>query len=201
MRASLQQASGFSLVELLVCMAIALVGYVMMFGGGSEQGQARHKTACAANLEQMQIALSVYATEHNGAYPIMPAATSSEAPLSELVPRYTSDTSIFICPGTNAKALPGAQSFANRRISYAYYMGVKRNAGADVPLVSDAQVNTNSRRRGDLVFSSDGKGPGANHRKYGGSILFADGHVETWGPSAVRDLPVPSGAVLLNPKP
>jgi prepilin-type N-terminal cleavage/methylation domain-containing protein/prepilin-type processing-associated H-X9-DG protein len=201
MRPRFQETDGFSLVELLVCVAISLIGYVLLFGGGSEQGQARRKAACTANLEQMQIALSVYATEHDGAYPVTPAATSSEAPLSELVPRYTSDTSIFVCPGTNPKALPGAQSFANRRISYAYYMGVKRNAGADVPLVSDAQVNTNSKRRGDPVFSSDGKGAGANHRKFGGSILFADGHVETWGASAARELPVPAGAVLLNPKP
>jgi prepilin-type N-terminal cleavage/methylation domain-containing protein/prepilin-type processing-associated H-X9-DG protein len=201
MRAPLHKPAGFSLVELLVCMAIILVAYVTVFSAGSEQGQARRKAACAANLEQMQIALSVYAAEHEKAFPVTPGATSSEVPLSELVPRYTSDTSIFVCPGSNTATLPGAQPFANRRISYAYYMGVTRDADASVPLVSDAQVNTNAKRRGEPLFSLDGKGPGHNHRKYGGSVLFADGHVETWGPLTARDLPLTTGAVLLNPKP
>ena len=192
---------GFSLIELLVVITIIAVAYVVMFGAGSEEGQARRKAACAENLQRMQIALSVYAAEHNGAYPQTAGATTSEAPLSELVPRYTTDTSIFTCPGSKTAELPGAQPFADRRISYAYYMGLTRDAGADLPLVSDAQVNTNPKRRGEAVFSSDGKGPGNNHRKYGGSILFADGHVETWGSVAARDLPVITGAVLLNPKP
>ncbi len=201
MRRPVQSVAGFSLVELLVVMAIILIAYATFLGAGSEQGQARRKAACAANLQQMHIALSVYAAEHDGAFPVTPRATTSEAPLSELVPRYTSDTSIFVCPGSKTPALPGAEPFAERRISYAYYMGLTRDSGAGAPLVSDAQVNTKAKQRGDAVFSSDGKRPGDNHRKYGGSILFADGHAETWGTVAARDLPVLSGAVLLNPKP
>src|SRR4051794_9976305 len=95
---------GFSLVELLVSMAIITIAYVTMFGAGSKHGQTRLKTACAANLSQMYMALSLYGAEHNDNFPALPGATSSEAPLSELVPHYTTDTSIFICPGSRTSA-------------------------------------------------------------------------------------------------
>jgi len=146
------------------------------------------------------MALSLYAAEHNGAFPLQSGATSSEGPLSQLVPRYTSDTSLFICPGSKHKALPGAQPFADRRISYAYYMGLTRNAGPETPLLSDAQVHLQPKRQGDALVSASGAAPGNNHRRFGGNVLFVDGHVETSGAVATRDLPVANGAVLLNPK-
>ena len=195
-----RDGAGFSLIELLVSMAIVTIAYVMMFGAGSKYGQTRSKAACAANLAQMYMALSLYAAEHNGAFPTQAGATSSEAPLSELVPRYTTDTSIFICPGSRTSALPGAQPFADRRISYAYYMGLTRTSSPDIALASDAQADLNAKRKGDALFSATGSGPGCNHRGYGGNVLFLDGHVETGDALAPRDLPIPAGAVLLNPK-
>ena len=175
--------------------------YFMMLGPGSKYGQSRRKAACAVNLAQMHMALSLFASEHDGAFPVVNGATSSEVPLSELVPKYTTDTNIFICPGTGASALPGAQPFADRRISYAYYMGRKRTDPPDAPLVSDAQVDVRAKQKGDATFSAAGKAPGNNHRRYGGNVLFLDGHVETIDTAAPRDLVIPTGVVLLNPKP
>jgi len=192
---------GFSLIELLVSVLIIMLMYFMMFGPASKYGQARRKTACAANLAQMHMALSLFAAEHDGTFPAVLGAASSEAPLSELVSKYTTDTSIFVCPGGNTAKLPGAQPFANRRISYAYYMGLKQNDSPDAPLVSDAQVNVHPKRQGDATFSTTGKAPGNNHRRYGGNVLFLDGHVETIDTMATHDLVIPSGVVLLNPKP
>jgi prepilin-type processing-associated H-X9-DG protein len=185
---------------MLISTTMIMILYVMWFGAGSKFGQTRRKAACATNLRQMQMALSLYATEHNGAYPVQAGTTSSEAPLSELVPRYTSDTSLFICPGSKHKALPGAQSFAERHISYAYYMGLTQNAPAGTPLISDAQVDLHAKRQGEALFSASGKAPGNNHRRFGGNVLFVDGHVETSDGAATRDLPIAIGAVLLNPK-
>jgi prepilin-type processing-associated H-X9-DG protein len=190
----------FSLLELLISTALVTTLYVVAFGAGSKFGQTRRKAACAVNLGQMHMALSLYAAEHNGAYPILPSATTSEGPLSELVPQYTTDTSLFICPGSKHRSLPGAEPFAQRRISYAYYMGLTRDASPGSPLISDAQAHLHEKRTGDELFSVSGSAPGNNHRKYGGNVLFVDGHVETGGPNATRDLPIPAGVVLLNPK-
>ena len=197
----LQNTRGFSLLELLFSMAIILILYVTMLGPGSKFGQARRKAACAVNLTQMHMSLSLFAAEHDGAYPIVAGVANSEAPLSQLVPQYTTDTSIFICPGTSDASLPGAQPFAQRRISYAYYMGLKRDASPDAPLVSDEQCDAQPKRKGEALFSTTGKAPGHNHRGYGGSVLFVDGHVETGEALALRDLAIPAGVVLLNPKP
>jgi prepilin-type processing-associated H-X9-DG protein len=191
---------GFSYIELLISTALIGIAYVILLGPGSAIGQSRSKAHCAEQLRHLHQSLSLYAAEHEGAFPDVSGATTSEAPLSELVPLYTTDTSLFICPGSKDSELPGAEPFAGRRISYAYYMGLRRDSAPDSPLVSDAQVSTQSKQTGEEIFSRSGVAPGNKHRSYGGNVLFVDGHVETIFPAAPRAIPVPSGTVLLNPK-
>ena len=195
-----RKTHGFSLVELLVVMAIVLVLYAAMYGPGSASGQAQCRTQCARQLQQMHVVLMLYATEHDGAFPAARGPTSESA-LSQLVPLYTTDTSVFICPGSGHAALPGARPFADRRISYAYCAGLRRDADPGTLLAADALANPRATLQGDALFSTTGSAPGSNHRTAGGNVLFVDGHVETPGPIAPHALPVPPGATLLNPKP
>ena len=195
-----RKAHGFSLVELLVVMAIVLVLYASMYGPSSASGQAKRRAQCAQQLQQMHMMLTLFAGEHDGAFPAA-RGTTSEGALSQLVPLYTTDTSVFICPGSGHAALPGAQPFADRRISYAYCAGLKRDADPAAMLVADALANTRAKLNGDTLFSTTGSAPGSNHRASGGNVLFVDGHVEMFGPIAPRALPIPPGATLLNPKP
>lgn len=187
---------GFSLVELLIVMALAVCGYACMFGPGTAWAQGKAKARCAQQLQAMHAALSLYAAEHDGALPSPADASTSEPALSQLVPLYTTDTSIFVCPGSGQSALPGAQPFAERRCSYAYVAGLKRDAPADSPLASDAQAGAGAKAAGQPLFSTK------NHRTHGGNILYLDGHVETQDSlAAARDFAFPAGARLLNPKP
>jgi hypothetical protein len=127
-------------------------------------------------------------------------ARSSEEPLDLLVPRYSSDTAIFICPGSKDSALPAGESLRRGRISYAYYMG-RTPAEAQNVLLSDKQVNTQAKDPGQQVFSENGKPPGNNHHKYGGNLLFCDGDMKSSPPVAAVALPLGTNVVLLNPKP
>jgi prepilin-type processing-associated H-X9-DG protein len=195
------RSAGFSYIELMVVTAIVGISYVMLLGPSSATGQSRSKAQCAERLRQLHQCLVLYAAEHEGAFPAVAGATTSEAPLSLLVPLYTTDTSLFICPGSKDGALPGAEPFANRRISYAYYMGLRKEAPHDTPLLSDAQATTGAKRSGEALFSPTGAAPGNKHGKYGGNVLFLDGSVEAFSPLASRDLAVPPGATLLNPRP
>jgi prepilin-type processing-associated H-X9-DG protein len=193
--------AGFSLLELLIVAALLIVMYTLYFGGGSRSFQTRQIAACEKNLEDMFVALKTYSTDNDGKFPFLANAQTSEPVLSQLIPRSTTRTEFFICPGSNDKALPDAQPFAGRTISYAYYLGHTAADGADQPLVSDRQVSTNSKSAGQLVFSPDGKKPGNNHNKYGGNVMFCDGSVRSIPARAAFDLTNAPGVVLLNPNP
>lgn len=194
-------AYAFSLLELLLTVAIIVVLFTLYFSSGSQEYQARKLRECENNLQNIYAALRTYATDNNGALPGLAQAKTSEAPLSLLVPKYTTGAEYFICPGSKDKPLPDAQPFANRKISYAYYMGRKLTDGDRVPLMSDEQVNTLPKTAGQLVFSPNGKPPGNNHNKYGGNVLFCDGDVQFSPPNAAFNLPTGPDVVLLNPKP
>ena len=195
------KADGFSLIELLCTVAIIVILYSLYFTSGSGHYQARQKALCRQNLEHIYVALKMFAADNNGSFPVATNATTSEAPLSLLVPRYTSVTGIFICPGSKDRQLPEAQPFARRKISYAYCMGRTINDGADQLLMSDALVDAHPKQSGQMIFSTDGKKPGNNHHRFGGNLMFCDGQIQSSPARAATSIAIPAGATLLNPKP
>src|SRR5665213_4356396 len=158
-----------------------------MMGKFNTSAHRKEMAACRSNLEKIYLALNFYRTD-NGAYPFVQGATSPSAPLSLLIPKCTTVTEIFICPGSSDRPLPEGEHFAERRISYAYYMGRMTNDAPGEVLMSDWQVDNALKRAGQLVFSLDGKRPGNNHNDTGGNLLFLDGSVNGCGPKSSRDL-------------
>ena len=197
----LRARTGFSLIELLVVVALIAVLSAMMYGFASVKHQRNQKQLCADNLQKIYLALQIYANDYHGTLPVDTNAQTSEPVLNELVPKYTADTSIFICPGGRDPAIPSGEPLTRHKISYAYYMGHEFADGGDQPLLSDRQVNTASKLRGEPLFSPDGKKPGANHNKFGGNILFCDGNIQFSLAAAAFNLTNAPGVVLLNPKP
>ena len=175
----------------------------MMYSFGSARRQKTQKALCQDNLQKIYIALQIYAKDENGRLPLVTNAVTSEAPMDLLVPRYSADTSIFTCPGGRDSARPAGESLLQGKISYAYYTGRRLDdpTAAEWPLLSDRQINTSAKLKGDQVFSLDGNPPGNNHHKYGGNFLMGDGSVTGSGPAAPFALLLPSNVVLLNPKP
>jgi type II secretory pathway pseudopilin PulG len=189
---------GFSLIELLVILALLIILTVLSAGRLTTSARRRETAACQGNLEKIHLALSLYRGD-NSAYPSLAAARGSEEPLSLLVPKCTTDTEIFICPGTADKPLPEGERFGGGRISYAYYMGRTGNDNPQDILLSDWQVDSAPKKMGQLVFSLDGKKPGNNHDALGGNLLSCAGAVSTSGPKAAQDLLYPPTVRLLNP--
>jgi hypothetical protein len=181
-------------------MAIIIVLYTMMFGFGARQNQLRQKNKCRSNLQKMYVSLQIYANDSRGLFPVTTNAATSEAALAVLVPRYSADNSIFICPGSKDKRLTPDDSIANARISYAYYMG-RSETNSTAVLMSDRQLNTAAKVMGELAFSDTGKKPANNHHKYGGSFLFTDGSMNSSTPVLTIPLPLTTNIILLNPKP
>ena len=144
--------------------------------------------------------MQIYANDYRGALPAKTNAASSEAVLEELVPKYSADTSIFICPGGRDSQIPSGDPLSLHKISYAYYMGTRLTDTQNV-LLSDRQINTEPKHAGEMVFSANGKSPGNNHHKYGGNFLLTDGSVQASGAQLTFSLAARPGIVLLNPKP
>jgi prepilin-type processing-associated H-X9-DG protein/prepilin-type N-terminal cleavage/methylation domain-containing protein len=191
--------AAFSLLELLLTVAIILILTTLYWSPSRGSRQRALQASCGRNLEKLYIALQLYSSDNKGRFPsVLGAKTSAEA-LDSIVPRYASDTTLFICPGSSDSAPPSGESIRKCRISYAYYMGLCQTN--QQVLMSDRQVNTSAKAASQLTFSEDGKPPGNNHRQYGGNFLYCDGHVEL-APSKTRvALPVGPGETLLNPEP
>ncbi len=191
----------FSLLELLIVMALIIIMFTLYWGGGSRGFQTRQIANCEKNLEYDFVALKTYSVDNDGKFPVLAGTTTSEPVLSLLIPRATTRTEFFICPGSHDRAIPPAEPFAKRTISYAFYTGHTAADGAACPLMSDRQVDTNAKTAGQLVFSLDGKKPGNNHFKYGGNVMFCDGSVRSTPARAAFDLTNAPNVVLLNPNP
>ena len=194
-----RRACAFSLVELLVTLAIIIVLFVVMYGFGSKSHQAQQKIVCQKNLATILVALEIFAREHDGLFPVLTNALTSEEPLAQLVPKYTAMTEMFICPGSKDKRIPDGELFTKRRISYAYYMGQRAESSSEL-LMSDQQIDTRPKPVGAQVFSTDGKKPGNNHHKYGGNLLYVDGRAEKIAATTPYSLIATQGVVLLNPR-
>jgi prepilin-type processing-associated H-X9-DG protein len=192
--------NAFSLIELLVIVTLILVLTTLYWGSHAENREHQREAACQKNLLKIFMALDLYANEHTGKFPATTGARTAEEALDVLIPRYTSDTSVFICPGSKNEPLGANEAFRNWRISYSYYMG-RQATNTSEALMSDAQVDTQAKSAGQLVFSNTGKPPGNNHAKDGGNFLMADGHAEASRERAPFALGLPPGVVLLNPKP
>jgi hypothetical protein len=185
---------------MLITLALILIMAAMLGGRGSRSRQQRDLNECEKNLQRIYSAMTIYTIDNKDRYPVATNAQTSEQAVSLLVPRSTTVTAMFTCPGSKDSALAEGEPFADEQISYAYYMGWKKNDPAGAPLLTDRQINTQSKTNGARLFSGDGKGPGANHHKYGGNILLLSGEVKRSGTNASIALHIPTNIVLLNPR-
>src|SRR3954453_11929807 len=93
-------AGGFSMIELMVVVLIIVILTTMYWGGSSKSAGKQKQALCLKNLERVYISMEVYSKDNKDAFPVKAGAQTSEEPLDLLVPKYTVDTSIFICPGS-----------------------------------------------------------------------------------------------------
>jgi prepilin-type N-terminal cleavage/methylation domain-containing protein len=191
--------AAFSLIELLIVVAVLLIFTTMYWNHGPSK-RDRDIGSCGQNLEKIYLAMQIYARENADKYPVSTNALTAEDALAPLVPHYTSDTGIFICPAVGGSSLPTGKSFRDWKISYAYYMGHSATE-TDKVLMSDEQINTSSKGLGATVFSEKGKAPGNNHGKGGGNFLMGDGSIVSTPGNAPFPITVTPPVVLLNPKP
>ena len=103
----------FSLIELLITLALMIILSTMLWGFGWASRQRAQKKACEGNLSKIYLALEIYASDCGGKFPATTNARTAEEALDVLVPRYSADTGIFICPGGRDHPCRRASRFAD----------------------------------------------------------------------------------------
>src|SRR5436190_15989687 len=114
---------GFAMIELLVVLVIAMVLYAVALGPVRSYLDGKKRGECAENLRRLHLVLTLYANEHEGAFPKLPAPGTSDDAFAMLVPKCTSDAAVFHCPASEKKSC------------YAYIAGLTKDQAA--PLVAD----------------------------------------------------------------
>ncbi len=189
---------GFTLLETLVVMALIATLAAMLFPVLAEARRAAYKPACASNLGQIGVAIRLYQTDHDDAYPAaLDAAERNdrckaddpEHPdwpfLPDLLASYTRSRDVWRCPldhgipdrhgdwqeGSDCQ-LPGTAPsvFALYGDSYLYRSDLAEPTPAGTATVGEAAVAL----AWDLHGGWHG---GTNDEEKRYTTLHADGHV------------------------
>ena len=192
---------GFTLIELLVVVGIlALLAAILFPVLVAARGRAR-TTACASNLHQLHLALSLYVADDGGYLPpyctdvsrqitrrdgttfILPDQSED---LTASVAPYAQAADIWFCPSdpfAGQDAVAGGRDFNNRFTSYYYVAGVVYRQGVPYPMRLDTRDPATSPlltdRKSGAVFDwppATGPGPYSHEGRF--NMLYRDGHVK-----------------------
>ena len=161
--------SGFTMLEMLVTIAIFALIMGMSVGGYDRMKRQARSHQCASNLRHLGVSLNLYMGDHNLVFPTLAPArddkNDDEKPtLDTVLLEYANSEDAFRCPGDNQghweksgcsyfwNSLVNGQALGNMS-----FMGLTRNE-AGIPLIADKE--NFHRSIGDEV-----------------NILYADGHV------------------------
>lgn len=103
-RPSSHRPYGFTLVELLVVIGIIAILAALLFPSLANAKSKANSIKCLSNLRQLDMALVMYAGDHDGSFPAR--RESPGAWMNVLLPYYK-DPSIIKCPSDNFPWIPG----------------------------------------------------------------------------------------------
>jgi len=160
----------FTLIELIVVIAIVCIFAAIAFPVTSRVVQNSKASACASNLRQLGSALNLYLGEHNQ---IMPPLQEGRASISDNVPVidntlnvYAPNPQVFACPADNKGIAAGTGT------SYSWNSALDGQSVANLTFLLTTTTGLNSRI--PLIGDKEGFHPYATNKV---NLLYADGHV------------------------
>ncbi|OGV72932.1 MAG: hypothetical protein A3K19_20910 [Lentisphaerae bacterium RIFOXYB12_FULL_65_16] len=162
----MRKGRGFTLIELIVILAIVTLVALMLLPVPTVDPERVCQINCAGNMKQIGLALRMYATDSTETFP-----PADNAPGLNLLARrgYLTAMEVYLCPSTKAKP-GGTEILDNLHLDYIYKGGYsERDCSQATGLACDRILTP-------------------NHKDFG-NVLFGDGHVKGFaGPAwALKD--------------
>lgn len=191
----------FSLVELLVILAIVVILAAILFPVFTPRSPYHHNpriSSCQLNLKQISLGLMQYAQDYDDKLP--PAATGAKRGWATEIQPYLKNWQVFQCPSEKSPPVfRGVDYWFNRRLS-ARDTAKIANPKTTVWLAEGHQTIDPRVSHSMVPFRWIGnpKSPLYRHvdvANYG----FADGHVKWFKPEKLREIDAGNGIYSLVP--
>lgn len=193
---------GFSLVEMLVALAISAGLLAMLLPAFNNVMEKGRQAECSSNLRQIGHGLAGYLRDNDQVFPLAYDTTSAQKPnwqfslvrgdyMGSPDLRMTSDSALWRPEYYKVMGCPSARKISNKKPPYSPTYAMNGNIAdgklrstqlsylSSAWIVMDGPLAT-SGNYGSVVWSRAGTGslPGRAHRNEYANILFCDGHVE-----------------------
>jgi len=165
--------SAFTLLELLVVMAIIAILAGIAYPVYQRVLQSSRATACVSNLRQIGVGLSAYLAENNNVMPTLLTARASTADNSPVIDntlsKYLTNPKVFACPAD----LGGLAQRTGT--SYFWNVAINGQSASNLNFLGNAggQQNVQTPSLIPLIADKEGFHPYLDNKV---NVLYADGH-------------------------